>query len=102
MSFLQRKLNDQQGGTPNEPAPAAPTMPAPAPVAAAAPSSNGGTYSGGRKKVTPSKIAYLRKMLRPKLLKTPDEADQWKRTELDKVALLSDRIRSVVEKAAEE
>jgi pilus assembly protein CpaF len=104
MSFLQRKLNDQQGGMPNEPSPAAahaPTMPAPAPVAAAMPSSDGNIFSG-RKKVTPSKIAYLRKMLRPKLLKTPDEADQWQRTELDKVALLSDRIRSVVEKAAEE
>ena len=102
MSFLQRKLNDPQGGTPNEPvAPAAPTMPAPAPAAAAAPSSNGNAYSG-RKQVTPGKIAYLRKLLRPKLLKTPDEADQWKRTEPDKVALLTDRMRSVVEKAAEE
>jgi pilus assembly protein CpaF len=101
MSFLQRKLNDPQGGYSEPPAPA-PAAPAPAPVSAAPSAASGEGIYTGRKRVTPPRIAYLRKMLRPKLLKTPDEADQWSRNDREKVAMLSERIRSVVEKAAEE
>ncbi len=101
MSFLQRKLNEQQSGEPHAEAPPAPPAPAAASAAPVPAAPDGGMFTG-RKKQTPAKIAYLRKLLRPKLLKTPDEADQWQRNDPDKIAMLSERLRAVVEKAAEE
>lgn len=92
MSFLQRKLNDLPDAHAETPATSEPR---------AASSGDSSIYTG-RKKQTPAKIAYLRKLLRPKLLKTPDEADQWSRNDPDKIALLGERLRAVVEKAAEE
>ncbi|MEP7290218.1 MAG: ATPase, T2SS/T4P/T4SS family, partial [Chloroflexota bacterium] len=100
MSFLQRKLNDQQSGTGSEPQASAP--PASASPSAAALGTTDPSLFTGRKRVTPSKIAYLRKLLRPKLLKSLDEADDWLRSDPDKIATISERLRSVVEKLAEE
>src|SRR5690606_22840900 len=63
---------------------------------------NDGSYLTGTKRRTQSKIAYLRKLLRPKLLKTPDEADQWLRQDPEKIAIISERLKAIVEKAAQE
>ncbi len=100
--MLQRKLNEQQQNQtaanraqdrveqPEAQRPAAP---------AAAPSAGTSAVQVAK---TPPKIAYLRKMLRPKLLKTPDEADQWQRSDPEKIALITDRLKAVLEKVGQE
>ncbi len=102
MSFLQRKLNEQQGGsspsTPETPAAAAPA----APPTSAAPIPTSQSVSSVRKQVTPAKLAYLRKTLRPRLLKTPDEADTWERSDSEKITLITDRLKAMLEKVAQE
>ncbi|MFN8450230.1 MAG: CpaF family protein [Anaerolineae bacterium] len=103
MSYLQRKLNEQQqpAGKPAVEAGIEYGSSTPPSVATPTPAAEG-SYLTGRKQATPGKIAYLRKILRPKLLKTPDEADQWHRTDPEKIALIGDRLRAIVDKAAEE
>ncbi len=100
MSFLQRKLNEQPGAsrpTDSTPAeqPAAPAAPAHAAVESSHPVIP-------RKQQTPPKLAYLRKLLRPRLLKTPDEADGWERSDTEKITMLSERLKAVLEKVAQE
>jgi len=51
---------------------------------------------------TPGKLAYLRKVLRSKILKAPDEADTWKRGDAEKETMLSIRMRAMIEKIASE
>lgn len=51
------------------------------------------------KRRTTPKVAQLRKQLRSKLLAVPDEADLWKRGDVDKEALLTDRLKTVVQKS---
>lgn len=46
------------------------------------------------------KLAKMRKLLRPKLLKTPDEADLWNRGEADKEQVISGRLRQMLEALA--
>ncbi len=100
MSYLQRKLNEQQQPTGR---PLAETkIEYGAPEAAGSSSVAEGSFLTGHKQQTPAKIAYLRKLLRPRLLKTPDEADQWSRTDPEKIALIGDRLRAIIDKAAEE
>lgn len=101
MSYLQRKLNEQQQPAGKPAAEAKIEYGASDPAESASPAIEG-SYLTGRKQQTPSKIAYLRKLLRPKLLKTLDEADLWHRTDAEKIALIGDRLRAVVDKAAEE
>ncbi len=107
MSILNRRLNDQGGQPPEkkpDPAPAArPSQPAAAPPAPPKEASGERmNHLSAQKLRTPPKIAQLRKMLRPRLLKTPDEADQWHRHDEDKIALLTERLRGVLEKLAAE
>lgn len=111
MSFLQRKLNEQQGGSPSpnpspspsggRPEPAAQDMPASAPPPAPAAASESVSVSAPAKQRTPEKIAHLRKLLRPKLLRSVDEADDWSRNDPTKIALISDRLKAVIEAAQE-
>ncbi len=97
--MLNRRLNDpnvapQERKAP-EPAPlpsATPSAPAPNP-----PSSMRNIISDQKLRTAP-KIAALRKMLRPRLLKTPDEADTWKRGDAEKIALITERLKAVLEK----
>ena len=55
----------------------------------------------GKRRTSP-KVAMIRKLLRPKLLKAPDEADTWRRGETDKEYLLTERMRAVLEKLSQE
>ncbi len=90
MSFLQRKLNEQQDPKNDNLAEYA-TVPI-----------NDGSYITGEKRVTAPKVAHLRKMLRPKLLKSLDEADEWLREDPEKVMLITERLKAVLEKAGQE
>ncbi|MCC6803674.1 MAG: CpaF family protein [Anaerolineae bacterium] len=101
MSYLQRKLNEQQQPAGRPAAEAKIEYGASETGGASSPPVEG-SYLTGRKQHTLAKIASLRKLLRPKLLKTPDEADQWHRTDAEKIALIGDRLRAVVDKLAEE
>jgi pilus assembly protein CpaF len=92
MSYLQRKINEPQ---PNNQGAGELNR-----VYGSTESS--GSYSTGLKQKTPPRIAALRKLLRPKLLKSVDEADTWTRDDEEKIAVISDRLRSVLEKAAPE
>ncbi|NWG15065.1 MAG: CpaF family protein [Chloroflexi bacterium] len=51
------------------------------------------------KQRTTPRVAQLRKQLRPKLLATPDEADQWRRGDTEKENLLIGRLTTVLQKA---
>lgn len=51
---------------------------------------------------TSSRVAYLRRLLRSRVLKTPDEADDWSRGETDKEAIITERLKAIVEKLAQE
>ncbi len=102
MSYLQRKLNesgskdsksvgeamDQMYG--NEPAsPAAHPQPI-------APGGRAASTSSPEKHRTPANLAQLRRTLRPKLLKTPDEADSWRRDDPEKITIITERLRQIV------
>lgn len=50
------------------------------------------------KRRTTSKISQLRKQLRTKMLAFPDEADQWKRGDVEKEAILIDRMNTILSK----
>lgn len=98
MSFMQRRINDQ-----NRP----PDPFAEQPSTSEAPSTPSEQYHethGGipTKKRTPPKIAHLRKLLRSRVLKTIDEADHWSREEPDKEAIITERLKAIVDKLAQE
>jgi pilus assembly protein CpaF len=119
MSFLQRRLSEQAKREAEEratfeaalsgfdepeavpPAPAAPPAPPPAPARvkeeAPAPAANG--HETVAKLRTSPRVAQLRKQLRPKLLSTPDEADEWKRGDREKEQLILSRLNTVLQKA---
>ncbi|MBE2183968.1 MAG: CpaF family protein [Anaerolineae bacterium] len=60
-------------------------------------------YTGTMNKIImPPKLVNLRKQLRARVLRTPDEADTWQRGEADKVALIAERLRQIIEKLASE
>src|SRR4051794_9979421 len=115
MSFLQRKLNEQnQNQIANNRAadradqvePAQQSAPPPAPTPAPAQQASGSAPSdraaAPQQIRTSGKISYLRKTLRSKLLKTPDEADTWTRDDAEKGALLTDRLKAVLDKIGQE
>jgi pilus assembly protein CpaF len=83
---------------PSRPA-AAPPSAAPSRPAAAPPSL---AVSADQKPRLSGKLTQLRKLLRPKLLKAPDEADNWKRGEADKEQILTERMTQFVQKWAQE
>jgi pilus assembly protein CpaF len=89
MSYLQRKINDPQPNSSSDEV-----------NRVYGSNESSGSYMSGLKQKTPPRIAALRKMLRPKLLKTPDEADTWKRDDPEKIAMINERLRAVLEKAA--
>ena len=112
MSFLQRKLNEQQQNQiannravdradqiePVQPQQSAPP-PAPPPSSGSAAAERAPAPQAIR---TSGKVSYLRKTLRSKLLKTPDEADTWTRDDPEKIALLTERLKTVVDKIGQE
>lgn len=105
MSLLNRRLNDQGNQPPEkkpEPPPQAPAKPAPPPSVAPDAGADRYNHLTSQKLRTPPKIAMIRKMLRPRLLKTPDEADTWRRGEQDKIAIITDRLKAALEKVAAE
>jgi pilus assembly protein CpaF len=94
-SFLQRKLSDQN--KPPEPFAESPS------AESASVERRSESHDGiPAKQRTPPKIANLRKLLRSRVLKTPDEADQWSRAEPDKEALITERLKAIVDKLAQE
>ncbi len=110
MSFMQRRLNDPAGRDPRKPeadpvaeTPAAPMRPV-APAAPPPPAAHaaGPAYVVPDKARTPAKLAYLRKLMRAKILKSPDEADTWVRGDAEKETMLSIRMRAMLEKIASE
>jgi pilus assembly protein CpaF len=50
------------------------------------------------KRRAPGKLAQLRKQLRTKLLAFPDEADTWKREDVEKCKMLEDRLKTLLQK----
>ncbi len=97
-SFLQRKLNDPGAGRKPDI-----TESGSASEMHAVEVQHAEPHTGiPPKKITPPKIAHLRKLLRSRVLKTPDEADQWSRAEPDKEALITERLKAIVEKLAQE
>lgn len=50
------------------------------------------------KERTPEKLAQLRKQLRSKLLSRADEADDWDRHDREKVQIIEDRLKTVLQK----
>ena len=104
---MQRRLNDQGGRDPRrqdadpfgEQAPAARPSAIPAASAPNAPSYLSDIPDKFR---TPPKLAYLRKLLRSKILKTPDEADTWRRGDAEKEQMLTIRMQAMLEKIVSE
>jgi pilus assembly protein CpaF len=99
-SLIQRKLNEQARASRTDPiesygqpaADAAPAAAAPSPAQEGIPA----------KKRTPPRVAYIRKALRPRVLRTPDEADGWQRGDAEKEALITERLRAMLEKLGQE
>ena len=97
MSFIQRKINDQN--KPSDPF----AEQSPTPQAHTASEQYHESHDGiPNKNRTPPKIAHLRKLLRSRVLKTPDEADHWSRAEPDKEAMITERLKAIVDKLGQE
>jgi pilus assembly protein CpaF len=97
-SFLQRKLNDPGSGRKPDSSDSGPT-----PEPSSALERHVETHDGiPVKQRRAPKMANLRRLLRSRVLKTPDEADQWSRGEPDKEALITERLRAIVEKLGQE
>lgn len=106
MSFLQRR--NEQGRANSSMAEAVversapvPLAPPPMPIKSEVKEEKPreGEYVIPPKQVTSPKIAQLRKQFRPKLLASPDEADQWERGEVEHEQLLIGRLKTVIQKA---
>jgi pilus assembly protein CpaF len=54
------------------------------------------------KRRLPAKLSALRKALRAKVLRTPDEADQWQRGDEAKETLIIERLRTIFKQMAQE
>lgn len=96
MSFIQRKLNEQSGRDPASAAPQGSTSH----EHAESPANAQSAYAPPAKHRTPPKLAQMRRLLRPKLLKSPDEADTWRRDDPEKINIITDRYTQVVESLA--
>jgi pilus assembly protein CpaF len=68
---------------------------------ALAPSKKRSVPNDGKKRM-PSKLMALRKALRAKVLRQPDEADGWQRGEADREFLIVDRLRRIFEQMSKE
>jgi len=73
--------------------------PAPEPARPSAPPARAAALpeGGPNKPRLPGKLLKLRKQLRPRLLKTLDEADQWQRGDADKEGLLVGRLKQMLD-----
>ncbi|MGQ9908547.1 MAG: CpaF family protein [Candidatus Flexifilum sp.] len=98
---MQRRFGDQ-GGPQRRPEVPAPPAPEPPARPAAAPRFSDASYGHAvpEKRRTPPKLARMRKLLRPKLLKTPDEADQWQRGDPEKEQVITGRLRQMLDALA--
>lgn len=116
MGILQRKTTDPLRPEPSgkmqtphddpfadlgpEPEPRKPAIAPIQPQKAAPPASGGGMLANHDwKKRTSARVAALRRQLRPKLLTSVDEADQWKRDDVEKQKLIAGRLQAIVEKS---
>ena len=97
-SFLQRKLNDPGPGKKPDLSESIPT-PEPTPVHERYTEAHDDVPA---KLQSSPKVVNLRRLLRSRVLKTPDEADRWSRAEADKEAIITDRLRAIVEKLGQE
>lgn len=80
-----------------EPEPSAPAGTSPVIRPMAAPPTDVPDASAKRR--TPARIAALRKQLRPKLLSTPDEFDQFRSSDPEHQQIVRDRLKIVLERA---
>lgn len=55
-------------------------------------------YHVPAKRRTPEEVAKLRRQLRSKLLASPGEADKWDRYDMNKIAILEERLQTVLKK----
>lgn len=101
---MMRRLNEpsrRPNETPDISYSSASDVPEPAPPVQAQQAA--AAYAGTVNKIImPPKLANLRKQLRARVLRTPDEADTWHRGETDKEALIAERLRQIIEKLASE
>lgn len=102
---MRNRLGDQ-GGQPKRPEPtplAPPPTPAEAPPARppmqqrSAPPTDA---RGPAKQALPAKLTKMRRQLRGRLLKTPDEADLWTRGDAEKESLLAGRLKQMLDTLA--
>jgi pilus assembly protein CpaF len=108
--MLQRRLNEQAAKEqaqrrPNADPFAKNEEEAPAPAAAQRPTASAAPQRAAApesRSALPGKLLQMRRMLRPKLLKTPDEADQWSRDDAEKIQIITERLTQTVTKLASE
>jgi pilus assembly protein CpaF len=107
-SFLERKIN-QQSQRETTARPTVMDEPSPEylgqasrPVAASKPESKAEVAAKGSKKRLPSKLAALRKALRAKVLRSPDEADSWHRDDPEKQRIIAERLRTIFRQMSED
>ncbi|MAU13802.1 MAG: type II secretion system protein E [Anaerolineaceae bacterium] len=55
-------------------------------------------YHVPAKRRTPEEVAKLRRQLRSKLLASPGEADKWDRYDMNKIAIIEERLQTVLKK----
>ncbi|MDZ4767226.1 MAG: CpaF family protein, partial [Chloroflexota bacterium] len=79
-----------------------PSQAAPRASGFASPVAGSLTVNADQKQRLSGKLMQLRKLIRSKLLKTPDEADMWKRGETDKEQMLAERLTQFIQKLAQE
>jgi pilus assembly protein CpaF len=105
MSFLQRRISEQARKeaeqrspldmSPPVPPPEEPPKPEPKPEVKVEHPAESAPVEKIR---LSAKLTTLRKQIRPKLLATPDEADQWNRGDAEKEALLVGRLKTILQK----
>ena len=105
MSFLQRRISEQARKEAEQRTPLDAPPPPPAEEPPKPPEAKPEVKIEVKAESTtiekirlPAKLAALRKQIRPKLLATPDEADQWHRGDAEKEALLVGRLKTILQK----
>ena len=119
MGLLQRKITDQlrqetasnaqssndnpfaefeTAPEPRRSGPSITPLQPPKPAQASAPPAVTLTTPDWKKRTTP-RVATLRRQLRPKLLTSLDEADQWQRDDVEKQKIIAGRLQAILEKS---
>ncbi|MCA9902865.1 MAG: CpaF family protein [Anaerolineae bacterium] len=106
-SFLQRKLNEQvqreaQRELQSRSVPVEELDEDTVPVALPVETLEEEPEVEPNKRHLPPKLAMLRKALRAKVLRSPDEADQWYRGDTDKERIIADRLKALFRQMAQD